>query len=120
MLVHLSDALAGNIYGFGTQGHSAIYEEENTYKVALECVLGSPPQPSTQKTEDIELSAPLKLNPYYLPWIMAKLLADSNIKKSPSLSQELANLEILYRNWSPTSSVLKDLKQRLVPLKSKL
>ncbi len=30
--VYLSDYLAGNIYGFGTQGHSAVYEESATYK----------------------------------------------------------------------------------------
>lgn len=29
LIVHLSDAIAGNVYGFGTQGHSTLYEEIN-------------------------------------------------------------------------------------------
>ncbi|KAJ3252028.1 hypothetical protein HK104_007337, partial [Borealophlyctis nickersoniae] len=31
LAIHLSEPLAGNVYGFGTQGHSVIYEELNVY-----------------------------------------------------------------------------------------
>ena len=31
LIVYLSDYLAGNVYGFGTQGHQVIYEDLNTY-----------------------------------------------------------------------------------------
>ncbi len=31
ILVHLSEFIAGSLYGFGTQGHSTLYDETNTY-----------------------------------------------------------------------------------------
>ena len=31
LLVHLSEYVAGSLYGFGTKGHSTLYDELNTY-----------------------------------------------------------------------------------------
>ncbi|KAL2913608.1 hypothetical protein HK105_206910 [Polyrhizophydium stewartii] len=168
LIVHLSDVLAGNIYGFGTQGHYAIYEEENTYKVAVAWTMGSRPPwtlahmtasgtqtPSTSTTEtgstatqsaqgrpqavalaedqhantrahDAILTrpafqAPQRNNPYYLPWIMAKLVTDPHIAANPKLTQDLADLVRLFDVWDVGSSrTLKDIKYRLEPLKAKL
>jgi hypothetical protein len=39
IVVHLSEFIAGNFYGFGTQGHSTLYEELNTYMVAISWTL---------------------------------------------------------------------------------
>jgi hypothetical protein len=35
LIVNLSDLLAGNVLGFGTQGHSAVYEELSTYTLVF-------------------------------------------------------------------------------------
>ncbi|KAI9358637.1 hypothetical protein DFJ73DRAFT_757919 [Zopfochytrium polystomum] len=41
LIVHLSEYLAGNVYGFGTQGHQTLYEELNTYMLAVAWAMGS-------------------------------------------------------------------------------
>ncbi|KAJ1538893.1 hypothetical protein HK405_013407 [Cladochytrium tenue] len=41
LIVHLSDYVAGNVYGFGTQGHQTLYEETNTYMLAVAWAMGS-------------------------------------------------------------------------------
>nr|KAJ3423047.1 hypothetical protein HK105_003873 [Polyrhizophydium stewartii] len=126
LIVHLSDVLAGNIYGFGTQGHYAIYEEENTYKVAVAWTMGSQDQHANTRAHDAILTrpafqAPQRNNPYYLPWIMAKLVTDPHIAANPKLTQDLADLVRLFDVWDVGSSrTLKDIKYRLEPLKAKL
>ncbi|KAJ2993015.1 hypothetical protein HDV02_002709 [Globomyces sp. JEL0801] len=126
ILIHLSDALQGSIYGFGTQGHSAIYEEENTYTVAIAWIMGQnrgfkpnqanpPPLTSTPP-----LDAPTKINPHYLAWCMAKITSDYNIKQNESLRKDLEVVKELYKKWYPSASHLKDIKYRLEPLKAKL
>ena len=67
-----------------------------------------------------QLQAPTKINPYYLPWIVARLSLDPLIKSSAELSEDLEQLRVLFLGWSPTDSALKELKYRLEPLKSKL
>ncbi|KAJ3124380.1 hypothetical protein HK100_011259, partial [Physocladia obscura] len=42
LLVYLSEFLAGNVYGFGTQGHSTVYEEVETYVLAVKWGLSEP------------------------------------------------------------------------------
>ncbi|KAJ3388767.1 glycoside hydrolase 15 protein [Entophlyctis sp. JEL0112] len=42
LLVYLSEHLAGNVYGFGTQGHSTVYEEPETYTLAAKWAYASP------------------------------------------------------------------------------
>ncbi|KAJ3148121.1 hypothetical protein HDU89_004968 [Geranomyces variabilis] len=130
LVVHVSDILAGNLYGFGTQGHSAIYEELNTYTLAIAWAMGSkpkwsiPPLPRAPYTSNLMISqglaAPARLNPYYLPWIMARLFDDVQIRANPELNAELAGLLKMFDVWEPSSKQLKELKYRLEPLKSKL
>ncbi|KAI8926790.1 hypothetical protein BC831DRAFT_399503 [Entophlyctis helioformis] len=184
LVVHLSDVLAGNIYGFGTQGHYAIYEEENTYTVAVAWTMGSrriwsqrPSDPlqvpvqrygvtpthhfaapgadgranASPRSQDIQpgsvtaaayassapgyenkpafhsilndppFQAPQRLNPYHLPWIMAKITSDPSISGHPKLSADLRAIERLFESWEVGSSrTLKDIKYRLEPLRAKL
>ncbi|KAJ3162104.1 hypothetical protein HDU86_005802 [Geranomyces michiganensis] len=130
LVVHVSDILAGNLYGFGTQGHSAIYEELNTYTLAIAWAMGGkpkwsiPPLPRPPYTSNLMvsqgLSAPARLNPYYLPWIMARLFDDPNIRANPEMNSELSGLLKMFDVWEPSSKQLKELKYRLEPLKSKL
>ncbi|XJO75150.1 hypothetical protein BDV3_005869 [Batrachochytrium dendrobatidis] len=172
LIVYLSDVLAGNIYGFGTQGHYAIYEEENTYTVAVAWTMGTrqnwsrpalghlsssaqpfgidsssirlfqPPKQQQIQSESLKdcdastlttptsyesillsppFQAPQKINPYHLPWIMAKLTSDPKIAANAKLSSDLDNIIVLFDSWDVGSSrSLKDVKYRLEPLKSKL
>ncbi|TPX56423.1 hypothetical protein SpCBS45565_g08414 [Spizellomyces sp. 'palustris'] len=130
LVVHLSDILAGNLYGFGTQGHSAIYEEVNTYMVAVAWTMGGKPPwgipaiPNAPWTSNMmvsrSLSAPLRLNPYYLPWIMARLVDDRNIQNHETLKTELDGLLKMFEMWEPNTRQLKEMRYRLEPLRSRL
>ncbi|KAJ3184447.1 hypothetical protein HDU85_001752 [Gaertneriomyces sp. JEL0708] len=130
LVVHLSDILAGNLYGFGTQGHSAIYEELNTYTLAVAWTMGAkpvwsiPPRPSAPWTSNAmvsqSLSAPSRLNPYYLPWIMARLIDDPAIRGHPTLRKDLDDLLKMYEIWEPSTKQLKEMRYRLEPLRSRL
>jgi hypothetical protein len=73
-------------------------------------------------TPEPSFNAPTRNNPYYLPWIMAKLIGDQNIASHSVLSKDLKELQTLFETWEPSSSnkALKDLKYRLEPLKNKL
>ena len=133
LCIHLSDALAGSIYGFGTQGHSAVYEEDQTYTLGVTWALHSPYKktsstktlnPSIEKRPDVPIlshfHAPSKLNPYYLPWIWAHLSMDPVIVNNQSLRAELEMIKSMFLRWTPTASHLKEIKYRLEPIKSKL
>jgi hypothetical protein len=124
LVLYLSETLQGNIYGFGTQGHSAIYEEDATYSVGLTWLLGRSLFWETASKGTVLTHPPLqaitKTNPYFLPWIMARLLADTEISTRQDLKEDLDKVVSLFLSWIPTQSHLKDLKYRLEPLKSKL
>jgi hypothetical protein len=118
LLIHLSQHLAGSIYGFGTQGHSVIYDEISTYACALAWGLDATPNFSV-KPSFTQFKAPhlSKLNPYYLPYIMATL---ANEDLPEVLKQEFELIIQMYKEWDPKSKEGKDLKYRLEPLQSKL
>ncbi|KAJ1534835.1 hypothetical protein HK096_003332 [Nowakowskiella sp. JEL0078] len=162
LILNLSEYLAGNLYGFGTQGHATIYEDIATYILGVEWVfsdespiydsdlaphlysltsLTSTKFPSFSKENSSEItntiisflsnlpfistlfskdnqlkphktqnqpfdenlirttikgitlfpkmhttsfSAPLKLNPYYLPWIVSRIISDTISRSSGS------------------------------------
>ena len=118
LVVYLSEYLAGSIYGFGTQGHQAVYEEDETYLLGLKWVLHYGPIFKGKEKFD-HLDAPLKTNPYYLPWIMARLFNDPQIMADESLREELEEIRQMFFRWHPASG-LKELRYRLDPIKSKL
>jgi hypothetical protein len=124
LVFHLSEVLMGNIYGFGTQGHSAIYEEDNTYAVGLSWIIGQSNFWKEESKNSVVTHPPLaaatKLNPYYLPWIMARMLFDTEISSRQDLKDDLDMIVSLFLAWSPNSGDMKDLKYKLDPLKSKL
>ncbi|KAI8907420.1 hypothetical protein DFJ77DRAFT_434588 [Powellomyces hirtus] len=130
LVVHLSDILTGNLYGFGTQGHSAIYEETNTYMLAVAWAMGGkpnwsiPPLPRAPSTSNMmvshHLTAPHRLNPYYLPWIMARLIDDPRIRANEPLKADLDNLLNMFEMWEPQTKQLKEMRYRLEPLRSRL
>lgn len=123
LIVFLSDILAGNIYGFGTQGHSAIYEEINSYVIGVSWTLGDTIWKSSKKGSVVihpPFAAPQKINPNYLPWIMSLLVNDKHIQDHAELKADLDEVLKLYSAWMPSTALLKELKYRLEPLKSKL
>jgi hypothetical protein len=124
LILYLSETLQGNIYGFGTQGHSAIYEEDGTYSVGLSWILAKSQFWDVHSKGTVVSHPPLqaltKTNPYFLPWIMARLLADTEITNHQDVKDDLERIIALFLAWVPTHGHLKDLKYRLEPLKSKL
>lgn len=60
----------------------------------------------------------LTSNPYLLPWVMRGLLEEEIFKTK--LNHEIKELLELFDAWKPTSKVLKDVKYRLEPVRSKL
>ncbi|KAJ3036181.1 hypothetical protein HK097_003897 [Rhizophlyctis rosea] len=130
LVVHLSEPLTGSVYGFGTQGHSVIYEELATYMLSIGWTMGRNPiwtlapdsesQEATGVLEVRKFDAPTRLNPYHLPFIMSELIHSGQIRGEPSLSAELRNLVDMYKMWDPKPKDLKDLRYRLDFLKSRL
>ncbi|KAI8826005.1 uncharacterized protein EV422DRAFT_563820 [Fimicolochytrium jonesii] len=128
LIVHLSDVLTGTL--FGTQGHSVIYEEINTYLLAVAWAMGGKPawsipaSPSAPWGSNMmvssSLSAPTRLNPYYLPWIMARLIDDPFIQANEDLQKDLDALMKMFENWEPSSKQLKEMRYRLEPIRSRL
>ncbi len=115
LIVVLSEFLAGSIY-YGTQGHSTLYEESITYELAVLWGMGS----ASGKLETTSFSAPNKVNPYYLPWIMCEFMQEKRIEKDAELKSDLNELIEMFREWQPGKAASKELKYRLEPLKSKL
>ena len=126
LLVHLSDTLAGNIYGFGTQGHSALYDFSETFDVAVNWTLTEDPldRLSSDKKEIVAQSSHFKaphtskLNPFMLPWTMAKLIHHADLTNE--LKKELEGLIELYKIWEPKTKEAKDVKFRLEGIKARL
>ncbi|KAJ3101403.1 hypothetical protein HDU97_001390 [Phlyctochytrium planicorne] len=161
LIVYLSEFLEGNILGFGTQGHSTLYEELNTYTLAAAWAMGNeaPPtaysdkEPNSNATSpgastlarDLDMNipekirnirnpsglagsvkrerdmvAPSKLNPYYLPWIMARIMTDKNLLANESLRYHLEELLAMLDGWEPNARPLKELHYRLEPVRARL
>ncbi|KAJ3031324.1 UNVERIFIED_CONTAM: hypothetical protein HDU68_005066 [Siphonaria sp. JEL0065] len=68
LLVYLSEFLAGNVYGFGTQGHSTVYEEVDTYSLAMAWAMAPPISYNYSKMKDhyggTGNQKPTSCNPY--------------------------------------------------------
>ncbi|KAJ3083811.1 hypothetical protein HDU99_005899 [Rhizoclosmatium hyalinum] len=185
LLVYLSEFLQGNVYGFGTQGHSTIYEETDTYSLGVQWAFAQPipysyqqmkdsihsqnnsskpkccnpydpldpslhtssndlvppsphvtdPKPPFEPSRDNPVSdyllssdavfhtkftAPVaKLNPYWLPWIMAQIVNDPLVYDNEFLRPHLDEVIRLYNDWEPKGKE-KELEHRLEPLRSRL
>ncbi|KAI9141036.1 hypothetical protein BKA69DRAFT_1028899 [Paraphysoderma sedebokerense] len=158
LLVHLSDVVAGSIYT-GTQGHSTLYDEVAVYTLAINFLLGSPHDPSSDlmlsstsqfssstklnlpwslflrhstsnskhphhhvhSVKVNEFNAPVRLNPYHLPWIMHHIISDNEIKNHPVLSRDLEYLLEMFSKWDVgNSKVRKELKYRLDAIRNVL
>ncbi|KAF9279128.1 hypothetical protein BGZ68_008122 [Mortierella alpina] len=121
VLVHLSEVVAGSIYG---EGHSTIYEERQVYMLAIRSLL----EPPTTLTTELARSEPVlhpfrakhTLNPFYLPWGMRGVMDEIKARGDEVLNEELERLKRLYDEWNPVSKGMKEIKFRLEPVRSRL
>ncbi|KAF9107587.1 hypothetical protein BGX27_008685 [Mortierella sp. AM989] len=121
ILVHLSEVIAGRIYG---EGHSTIYEERDVYLLSLRSLF----EPPASLTLNLARSAPVinpfkakqRLNPFYLPWGMRGVADEIMARGDQILIKELERLKKLYNEWNPVTKGMKEIKFRLEPVRSKL
>ncbi|KAG0258908.1 hypothetical protein BG011_002994 [Mortierella polycephala] len=121
VLVHLSEVVAGSIYG---EGHSTIYDEREVYLLSIRALL----EPPTSLTSEMIRSEPIfhpfrakhTLNPFYLPWGMRGVMDELKALGNKALDEEMERLKELYDEWDPVSKGMKEIKFRLEPLRFKL
>ncbi|KAI9473405.1 MAG: hypothetical protein EXX96DRAFT_487849 [Benjaminiella poitrasii] len=132
LLIHLSQALAGNFWQ--GEGHSTIYEEIDVFTLSLQYLFETSPFGSfeitkttntyqklndTKKKISINTSKLLN-NPFHLPWAVRGIWDDRRIHEDERLSSELVQLQGLFDQWHPATTRLKEIKFRLEPLRARL
>ncbi|KAF9387719.1 hypothetical protein CPB97_002173 [Podila verticillata] len=121
VLVHLSEVVAGSLYG---EGHSTIYDEREVYMLSIRSLLEPPKSltPELARSEPVlnPFRAKQRLNPFYLPWGMRGIAEDIKARGDESLATGLEELQRLYNEWNPVTKGMKEIKYRLEPVRSKL
>ncbi|KAJ3408282.1 hypothetical protein HDV05_005060 [Chytridiales sp. JEL 0842] len=117
MSIHLSKLLAGAFFGQAARGHSSLYDEIETYTLAISYAFGTPdnPQPAPLKVRPFQ--SPAKINPYGFTFAMARLVGSPHIHADPILKAELADLVEKYDRWEPKDQTLRLAKYSLEGLK---
>ncbi|CAG8587345.1 16321_t:CDS:2 [Acaulospora morrowiae] len=113
LIVQLSEVAAGPIYG---EGHSSLYTEIDVYTLAVRYLFETAPLGRHEIKID-KFQAQHKNNPSYLPWAMRGILEDKNVTRSRGLVHEINILRKQYKEWEPTTKIMKDIKLRLEPFK---
>ncbi|KAF9361213.1 hypothetical protein BGX26_005037 [Mortierella sp. AD094] len=121
ILVHLSEAIAGSLYG---EGHSTIYEERDVYLLSIRSLLEPPASLTSNLTRSVPILNPFRakqrLNPFYLPWGMRGIADEIMARGDQILIKELERVKKLYNEWNPVTKGMKEIKFRLEPVRSKL
>ncbi|KAG0196318.1 hypothetical protein BGX28_010298 [Mortierella sp. GBA30] len=121
ILVHLSEVIAGSLYG---EGHSTIYDERDVYLLSIRSLLEPPASLTPEMTRREPIMKPFRakqrLNPFYLPWGMRGVADEIVARGDQILLKELERLKRLYIEWNPVSKAMKEIKFRLEPVRSKL
>ncbi|KAF9187439.1 hypothetical protein BGZ51_001286 [Haplosporangium sp. Z 767] len=121
ILVHLSEVIAGSLYG---EGHSTIYEEREVYLLSIRSLLEPPASLTFEKTRSEPVLNPFRakqrLNPFFLPWGMRGIADEITARGDQILIKELERLKRLYNEWNPVTKAMKEIKFRLEPVRSKL
>ncbi|KAI1320174.1 hypothetical protein EDD11_001778 [Mortierella claussenii] len=116
VLVHLSEAVAGSIYG---EGHSTIYEEREVYMLAIRSLLEPPESLTSEMARSDPILHPFQakqsLNPFYLPWGMRGVMDEIKALGNEALDKEMERLKTLYDEWNPVAKGMKEIKFRLEP-----
>ncbi|KAI5117815.1 hypothetical protein M0805_004945 [Coniferiporia weirii] len=113
LLAHLSEATAGSLNGVG---HSTAYEELATYSLAVDYLFlvndgcGGPHELAFES-----FNARDALNDYEIPWALRDLIADERIVYL--FSKEFSELRDAFNDWHPRTTILRDLKRKLEPIR---
>ncbi|KAF9899285.1 hypothetical protein EC991_009157 [Linnemannia zychae] len=121
ILVHLSEVIAGSLYG---EGHSTIYDEREVYMLSIRSLLEPPASLTSERARSEPILNPFRakqrLNPFYLPWGMRGIADEIMARGDQILIKELERVKRLYNDWNPVSKAMKEIKFRLEPVRSKL
>ncbi|KAF7799191.1 hypothetical protein EIP86_010422 [Pleurotus ostreatoroseus] len=102
LLTHLSEATAGTLSGVG---HSTAYEELATYSDG----------PDIRNDLSVEtFNAVNEQNDYEIPWSLRDLIADDYV--AHFFAHEFSQLRDAFDEWSPKTSILRDVKRKLQPI----
>ncbi|KAH8108390.1 hypothetical protein DFH11DRAFT_1517039 [Phellopilus nigrolimitatus] len=113
LLAHLSEATAGSLSGVG---HSTAYEELSTFSLAVDYLFlvndgyGGPHELAFEP-----FNARNALNDYEIPWALRDLIADERVMYL--FSREFADLRDAFDDWQPRTTILRDLKRKLEPIR---
>ncbi|TFK50658.1 hypothetical protein OE88DRAFT_1713075 [Heliocybe sulcata] len=113
LVVHLSEATAGSLSGVG---HSTAYEEVGTYRLAVDYLFLT--DDGLEEHPELEIrpfNASSELNDYEIPWSLRDLIADERV--AYFFWREFAMLRDAFDEWHPRTSVLRDVKRKLQPIK---
>ncbi|KAJ3217319.1 hypothetical protein HDU67_008121 [Dinochytrium kinnereticum] len=115
--LHISKLIAGTF--LGTRGHSALYDESETYMLAISFAMGSKdiPPASARPLRVRPFSSPARSNPYGLTFSMARIVSSPGILADPELKAEVADLLDRYDRWMPSVPELRAAKFALDGLK---
>jgi hypothetical protein len=115
LLLYLSEYFKGSVYGFGTQGHSEVYEENETYKRGLDWILSE--QTLWNGEFKVEDKVVLKYTPNHIPFALAQVFCNQMLEEK--FPFDLHRLKELFQRWIPQGN-FKELKYRMEPLRAKL
>lgn len=113
LLAHLSEATAGSLSGVG---HSTAYEELATFSLAAEYLFLT--DEGSGDFHDVHFepfNARSTLNDYEIPWALRDVIADERVVYL--FSKEFAELRDQFDEWTPRTTILRDLKRKLEPIR---
>ncbi|KIP02596.1 hypothetical protein PHLGIDRAFT_286211 [Phlebiopsis gigantea 11061_1 CR5-6] len=112
LLTHLSEATAGTLSGVG---HSTAYEELATYSLAVNYLFLATDGGDDHSALTVEpFNAVDEQNDYEIPWSLRDLIADDRV--AYFFAREFAQLKDAFDEWSPKTSILRDIKRKLQPI----
>ncbi|KAI0071796.1 hypothetical protein K474DRAFT_1712157 [Panus rudis PR-1116 ss-1] len=112
LLAHLSEATAGTLSGVG---HSSAYEELATFSLAVDYMfLANDGEDIRTDLKVDSFNAVDEQNDYEIPWALRDLIADDRV--TDFFSREIAQLRDAFDDWSPKTSILRDIKRKLQPI----
>ncbi|KLO18683.1 hypothetical protein SCHPADRAFT_899478 [Schizopora paradoxa] len=113
LLAHLSEATAGSLSGVG---HSTAYEELATFTLAAEYLfLADEGSGDFHDVHFEPFNARSALNDYEIPWALRELIADERVVYL--FSKEFSELRDQFDDWTPRTTILRDLKRKLEPIR---
>ncbi|KAL4246935.1 hypothetical protein ABKN59_007706 [Abortiporus biennis] len=112
LLAHLSEATAGTLSGVG---HSTAYEELATYSLAVNYAFRVDDGADVRTDLSLEpFNAVNEQNDYEIPWSLRDLIADERV--AHFFAKEFGQLKDAFDDWSPKTSILRDIKRKLQPI----